>query len=82
MWTTQSLFSDQQVPSGKITHVKGDEIIDDGKNNANILNNFFENVVKNLNIKRYKNHPGIVAISRLVTRKDNFSLNQVTNEKK
>ena len=50
------LFSDKQVNSGKIIFVKGDEITDDGKKVANILNNFFASVVKNLNIKMNDNH--------------------------
>ena len=42
-----------------------------------------ENLTDNVNIviQRFKNHPSIVAISHLVTRKDNFCFNQVTYEK-
>lgn len=50
------MFSDKQFNSGRIIFVKGDEITDDGKKVANILNNFFASVVKNLTIKMNDNH--------------------------
>ena len=103
LWkTAKPSFPDKQVQSSKISLVKGDDIIDDDKEVANIFNNFFTNIVQNLNktmndehlpgtenladnanmaLKKYENHPSIVAISRLVTRKGNFSLSQVTYEK-
>ena len=40
--------------------------------------NFTDKV--NIAIQRYKNHPSIVAIPCLVTRKVNFSFSQVTYE--
>ena len=85
------LFSDKQIQSGKIILVKGDEINDGDKEVANTFNNFFANVIKNLILKmdddhlldteiltgRSKNHPSIVAASRLVIKKGTkkFSFN-------
>ena len=85
------LFSDKQIQSGKIILVKGHEINNGDKEVANTFNNFFANVIKNLNLKmdddhlpdteiltdRSKNHPSIVAVSRLVTKKGTkkFSFN-------
>ena len=54
--TVKPLFSDKQVQLGKITLVKGDEITADNKEVANIFNNFFANIIKNMNIKMNDDH--------------------------
>ena len=48
------------------------------------INLITENLADNVNIaiQRYMNHVSIVTISRLITRKSNFSFSEVTHEKK
>ena len=52
--TVKPLLADQIKPSNKITLVEGEEIIYDDKENAEILNKFFSNAVKNLKIPEYQ----------------------------
>ena len=48
------LLSDKIKSSDKITLVEGEEIINDDKENAEILNKFFSNTVKNLKFQNIK----------------------------
>ena len=52
--TVKPLLSDKIKSSDKITLVEGEEIINDDKENAEILNKFFSNAVKNLKIPEYQ----------------------------
>ena len=68
----KSLLSDKVKSSDKITLVGG-EIINEGGKNAEILNTFFSNAVKNLKIPAYQDvdplanisHPILKAIMKL-----------------
>ena len=58
-WTTvKPLLSDRIKSSDKIILVVGEEIINDDKENAEILDKFFSNAVKSLKIPEYQEaHP-------------------------
>ena len=47
------LLSNRIVSNEKLTLVKGKEIIKTNQTNANMLNNFFSNIVKNPEIPQY-----------------------------
>ena len=47
------LLSNKIVPNEKITLVGGKEIIKTNQANAKVLNNFFSNIIKNLEIPQY-----------------------------
>ena len=49
------MFSNILVSSEKITLVKNEKIITDAKETAKILNDFFSNLIKNLNISQANN---------------------------
>ena len=46
------MFSNILVSSEKITLVKNEKIITDGQETAKVLNDFFSNVIKTLNISQ------------------------------
>lgn len=48
------LFSEKSNPSNKITLIEGDTIISDDITVAETMNNYFTNVVKELQIKGFK----------------------------
>ena len=52
--TIKPLLSDKVKSSDKITLVEGGEIINEDGKNAEILNTFFSNAVKNLKIPAYQ----------------------------
>ena len=52
--TVKPLLSNKVKSSEKITLVEGEEIITEGGENAEILNKFFSNAVKNLKIPEYQ----------------------------
>ena len=49
----QALLSDKSKSNEKIILVKGNEIINEDKDNAGRLNSFFSNAVKNLKIPEF-----------------------------
>ena len=52
-WKSVKLFfNDKGSNSSKITLVEEDDIISDGEEIANIMNNYFINVTKTLNLKK------------------------------
>ena len=52
--TAKPLLSDKVKSSEKITLIEGEEIINEDGENAEILNTFFSNAVKNLKIPEYQ----------------------------
>ena len=52
--TVKPLQSDKVQSSEKITLVEGEEIINEDGKNAEILNTFFSNAIKNLKIPEYQ----------------------------
>ena len=52
--TVKPLPSDKMKSSEKITLVEGEEIVNEDEENAEILNTFFSNPVKNLKIPEYQ----------------------------
>lgn len=48
------MLFNKSKPSEKITPVEGDKIFKQGARNAEILNTFFTNPVKNLNIPEFE----------------------------
>ena len=52
--TVKPLLSDKVKSSEKITLIEGEEIINEDGENAEILNTFFSNAVKNLKIPEYQ----------------------------
>ena len=53
LWKTGTqMFSNILVSSEKITLVKNEKIITDGQETAKVLNDFFSNVIKTLNISQ------------------------------
>ena len=57
------LLSDKVKSSEKITLVEGEEIINEDGENAEILNIFFSNAVKNLKIPKYQETASLANIS-------------------
>ena len=53
--TVKPLLSDKSKSNEKITLVEANEIISEDKDNAEILNSFFANAVKNLKIPEFSN---------------------------
>ena len=51
--TVKPLLSDKSKSNEKITLVEGDKITSEDKSNAEILNSFFSNAVKNLKIPEF-----------------------------
>ena len=61
--TVKALLSDKLKSSEKITLVEGEEIINEDGENAEILNIFFSNAVKNLKIPKYQETASLANIS-------------------
>ena len=53
--TVKPLLSDKTKPSQKITLVKDETVTTQGEQNADLLNIFFSNAVKNLKIPKFSN---------------------------
>ena len=68
--TVKPLFSDKHFSNNKITLVEGDEIISTDEKVAETFNNFFTNVVKNLDIigfeTNYSDDPELDKISNII----------------
>ena len=83
--TVKPLISDKVAGKDKIHLIKSNELVKTGLETNEVLNNFFSNIVQNLDISRYsngeplisntndatlkatlkyRNHPGIIAISK------------------
>ena len=63
MKSIKPFFSEKSLTHNKITLVEQDLILDKNDNFAEILNNFFTNVVSNLNIQKY--HDKLVNINNV-----------------
>ena len=83
--TIKRLFSDKHFWNNKVTPLGGDEIISEDAKVAEKFNNYFSNVLKNLNIEGFENlqydNPEIDKISNTIEKFKNHPSIQKIKEK-